>query len=58
MRDIVDLFGLEPILLLHGNPTSSYLWRNITQHLTNNARCIVPDLIGQIRQARYRIQVL
>jgi haloalkane dehalogenase len=46
MRDIVDLFGLEPILLLHGNPTSSYLWRNIIPHLTNNARCIAPDLIG------------
>ena len=36
----------EPILLLHGNPTSSYLWRNIIPHLTNNARCIAPDLIG------------
>ena len=35
----------EPILL-HGNPTSSYLWRNIIPHLTNNARCIAPDLIG------------
>ena len=36
----------EPILFLHGNPTSSYLWRNIIPHLTNNARCIAPDLIG------------
>jgi len=36
----------EPILLLHGNPTSSYLWRNIIPHLTDNARCIAPDLIG------------
>jgi haloalkane dehalogenase len=36
----------EPVLFLHGNPTSSYLWRNIIPHLTNNARCIAPDLIG------------
>ena len=36
----------EPILFLHGNPTSSYLWRNIIPHLTGNARCIAPDLIG------------
>jgi pimeloyl-ACP methyl ester carboxylesterase len=36
----------EPILLLHGNPTSSYLWRNIIPHLTGNARCVAPDLIG------------
>jgi len=36
----------EPILLLHGNPTSSYLWRNVIPHLTRNARCIAPDLIG------------
>ncbi len=36
----------EPILLLHGNPTSSYLWRNIIPHLTGLGRCIAPDLIG------------
>ena len=36
----------EPILFLHGNPTSSYLWRNIIPHLKDNARCIAPDLIG------------
>jgi haloalkane dehalogenase len=36
----------ESILFLHGNPTSSYLWRNIIPHLTDNARCIAPDLIG------------
>jgi haloalkane dehalogenase len=36
----------DPILLLHGNPTSSYLWRNIIPHLTAKARCIAPDLIG------------
>ncbi len=36
----------DPVLFLHGNPTSSYLWRNVVPHLNNNARCIAPDLIG------------
>ena len=36
----------DPILLLHGNPTSSYLWRNIIPHLKTMGRCIAPDLIG------------
>lgn len=37
----------DPILFLHGNPTSSYLWRNIIPHLSSLGRCIAPDLIGQ-----------
>ena len=36
----------DPILFLHGNPTSSYLWRNIIPYLTDQGRCIAPDLIG------------
>ena len=36
----------DPILFLHGQPTSSYLWRNIIPHLTGSGRCIAPDLIG------------
>ena len=36
----------DPIVLLHGNPTSSYLWRNILPHLQPLGRCIAPDLIG------------
>ena len=36
----------DPILFLHGNPTSSYLWRNIIPYLTTHGRCIAPDLIG------------
>lgn len=36
----------ETILFLHGNPTSSYLWRNVVPHLSGQARCVVPDLIG------------
>ena len=35
-----------PIVLLHGNPTSSYLWRNVIPHLAEQGRCIAPDLIG------------
>lgn len=36
----------DPIVFLHGNPTSSYLWRNVMPHLENAGRCIAPDLIG------------
>ena len=36
----------EPIVFLHGNPTSSYLWRNITPYLHDQASCISMDLIG------------
>ncbi|MGO1121231.1 haloalkane dehalogenase [Rhodovibrionaceae bacterium A322] len=36
----------DPILFLHGNPTSSYLWRNIMPHLEGQGRVIAPDLIG------------
>jgi haloalkane dehalogenase len=35
-----------PVLLLHGNPTSSYLWRNVLPELEGRGRLIVPDLIG------------
>ena len=37
----------SPIVMLHGNPTSSYLWRNVIPHLQDRGRVIVPDLIGQ-----------
>ena len=37
----------DPIVLLHGNPTSSYLWRNVIPELEGCGRVIVPDLIGQ-----------
>ena len=36
----------RPIVFLHGNPTSSYLWRNVLPHLESLGRCIAPDLIG------------
>ena len=36
----------DPIVLLHGNPTSSFLWRNVIPHLEALGRCIAPDLMG------------
>jgi haloalkane dehalogenase len=42
----IDVGQGEPVLFLHGNPTSSYLWRNIIPHVSGQARCIAPDLIG------------
>jgi haloalkane dehalogenase len=36
----------DPIVFLHGNPTSSYLWRNVIPHLQKHGRCLAPDLIG------------
>ena len=34
------------MVFLHGNPTSSYLWRNVIPHVAGMARCLAPDLIG------------
>ena len=42
----VDQGSGEPIVFLHGNPTSSYLWRNVIPHVQHLGRCIAPDLIG------------
>jgi len=42
----VDVGQGEPIVFLHGNPTSSYLWRNIIPHVAGLGRCLAPDLIG------------
>ncbi|HKA86900.1 MAG TPA: haloalkane dehalogenase [Haliangiales bacterium] len=39
----------DPIVFLHGNPTSSYLWRNVIPHVRGLGRCIAPDLIGMGR---------
>lgn len=36
----------DPIVFLHGNPTSSYLWRNVMPHVAGRGRLIAPDLIG------------
>lgn len=42
----IDVGEGDPIVFLHGVPTSSYIWRNIIPHLSSHARCIAPDLIG------------
>lgn len=42
----VDIGSGDPIVFLHGNPTSSYLWRNIIPYCESLGRCIAPDLIG------------
>ena len=39
----------DPIVFLHGNPTSSYLWRNIIPHVRGLGRCLAPDLVGMGR---------
>ena len=36
----------RPVVFLHGNPTSSYLWRNVIPHVADRTRCLAPDLIG------------
>jgi haloalkane dehalogenase len=43
----IDTGGDEdPMVFLHGNPTTSYLWRNVIPHLEGSARCLAPDLLG------------
>jgi haloalkane dehalogenase len=56
----VDVGAGDPIVLLHGNPTSSYLWRNVIPQLADAGRCLAPDLIGMGRSGkapggRYRL---
>src|SRR5690349_15479303 len=48
--------GRSPVaLFLHGNPTSSYIWRNIIPHVASVACCIAPDLIGFGRSGKPHI---
>src|SRR5712664_228264 len=42
----VDVGAGDPIVFLHGNPTSSYIWRNVIPHCIGLGRCLAPDLIG------------
>jgi haloalkane dehalogenase len=42
----VDVGQGDPVVFLHGNPTSSYLWRNIIPHVGGLGRCLAPDLVG------------
>lgn len=45
----VDTGAGTPIVFLHGNPTSSYLWRNIIPYVSGLGRCLAPDLVGMGR---------
>jgi haloalkane dehalogenase len=42
----------RPLVFLHGNPTSSYLWRNVIPHLEGSGRCLAPDLMGMGRSGK------
>jgi haloalkane dehalogenase len=42
----VEMGSGAPVVFLHGNPASSYIWRNIMPHVAPFGRCIAPDLIG------------
>ena len=46
----------DPIVFLHGNPTSSYLWRNVIPHLAPLGHCIAPDLVGMGRSGKPDIE--
>src|SRR5262245_39625555 len=45
----VDVGRGDPIVFLHGNPTSSFLWRNIIPYVAAHGRCLAPDLVGMGR---------
>lgn len=42
----IDTGTGDPVVFLHGNPTSSYLWRNVIPHVEGLGRCLAPDLVG------------
>lgn len=42
----VDTGEGDPIVFLHGNPTYSYLWRNVIPHVSTLGRCLAPDMVG------------
>jgi haloalkane dehalogenase len=48
----VDTGAGTPIVFLHGNPTSSYLWRNVIPHVAGQRRCLAPDLVGMGESGR------
>jgi haloalkane dehalogenase len=48
----VDVGEGDPIVFLHGNPTSSYLWRNIIPFVSGLGRCLAPDLVGMGQSGR------
>lgn len=49
--EYVDAGSGDPIVFLHGNPTSSYLWRNVLPHVAGLGRLLAPDLVGMGRSS-------
>ena len=47
----------EVFLFLHGNPTSSFLWRNIAPHVEDLGRIVIPDLIGMGDSEKLEIMI-
>jgi haloalkane dehalogenase len=52
----IDSGAGDPILFLHGVPVSSYVWRNIMPILSDQGRCIAPDLIGMGKSGKPNIE--
>lgn len=52
----IEMGSGDPILFLHGMPTSSFLWRNVMPMLTSHGRCIAPDLIGMGKSGKPQIK--
>ena len=50
--EFVDEGEGDPIVFLHGNPTSSYLWRNVIPHVVALGRALAPDLVGMGRSSK------
>lgn len=59
--DVLDTFmtyleagdaSARPMVFLHGNPTSSHVWRNVIPHFSATARCLAPDLAGMGRSGK------
>lgn len=48
----VELGAGRPIVFLHGNPTSSRLWRDVLPHVAGDGRCLAPDLVGMGRSGK------
>jgi haloalkane dehalogenase len=48
----IDSGGGAPVVFLHGNPTSSYIWRNIIPYAQSLGRCLAPDLVGMGRSSK------
>jgi haloalkane dehalogenase len=48
----VDTGNGPPVVFLHGNPTWSYLWRNVIPYVASSARCLAPDLVGMGQSAK------